>query len=329
MSDAKPLQRALRILQRLDTFDNITINELHELFEKKVSKRTIQRTFQVFEDANIPVDIKTGPHGIHYYSLYRPFDFTPLSINIDEILAAVLLAPFADMFAGTRIGKDIESMLEKMDRLVPKDSISVASAMRGISDSIHIHQPGVINVDSRGSCLKDIMRAILEKRVCSVEYKKGPKAKVSRFEYYPYSILFHSGAIYVIGLQPYYKTLIYLAVQRIQSIDLTDDTFERDPNYDLLDFMKDKFGIWHEDPVDVVIRFDKTVAQSIEERTWHPSQKIKKSRKGDLELTLHVGPSEEMIAWILRWGFHAEVIQPESLRETVKELLEQTLQKYS
>ncbi|MBN1448821.1 MAG: HTH domain-containing protein [Bacteroidetes bacterium] len=59
---------------------------------------------------------------------------------------------------------------------------------------------------------------------------------------------------------------IYLALSRFRGAELTDDGFDRDPAYSLVAVLRDSFGIWYEEPVQVVIRFDATVRESIESR---------------------------------------------------------------
>ena len=320
MPELSQLERALRIIQRLVSHDGVTVRELYDLFDRKESIRTIQRTLDSIMASNIPLRYTTGAHGERYYGIHRAFDFIPLTLSPDEILAAILLAQFGDLFRGTCIGEDIEGVFNKMDQLIPPGSIAITSALRGITDVFQLRQPGMVSMEARGATMKDMLSAIIERRVCWIEYRRAKEGKKSRFEFYPYSLLFHAGAIYVIGFQPYYENWLYLAVQRIVNVSATDDIFERDPDYKLDSYLKDNFGIWYEEPVDVVIHFDKIVANSIEERTWHHSQSIRHLDNGDIELKMHIGPSEELIAWILRWGTFAEVVEPESLRLRIKEI---------
>jgi predicted DNA-binding transcriptional regulator YafY len=329
MPELTQLERALRILQRLITHDNVTVKELHDHFDRKESIRTIQRTLNTIQSSHIPLHYQRGEHGLRYYSIKRAFDFIPLTLSPDEILAAILLAQFGELFAGTRIEEDINCIFEKIDQLLPQDSIAFTTALKGLNDVFYLHQPGKLSFDSKDHVIKDILRAIIEKRICTIEYKKTTEAEVKRFHFQPYSILFHAGSIYIIGFQPYHENLIYLALHRIQHIEMSEDVFEQIPDYNLNDFLKNNFGIWHEDPVDIVIRFDELVANTVRERNWHHSQVIQQSNDGRIELSMHVGPSEELIAWILRWGVHAEVLKPDYLRKHIRKNFEEGVMLYN
>jgi predicted DNA-binding transcriptional regulator YafY len=71
----------------------------------------------------------------------------------------------------------------------------------------------------------------------------------------------------------------------------------------------------------VRIRFDRRWATYVSEHTWHASQQLEPGPEGGVELTMQVGGTAELRAWILSFGAGAEVLEPASLRgEVVKEL---------
>ena len=307
------------------TYGRVTVQELHEeLFGGRESVRTIQRTLQFIERSNIPLEVERGAHGMCYYSLPRAFKSIPVALSSDEVLAAILLSQFSDYFQGTQIGEDIATVFDKIEQLVPPGSVAISSAFRDISDTFLFHEPGRMNLKPRGGVLRDLFRAILKRRVCTVKYSRSGKT----FEIHPYSLLFHAGSLYAVVYQPKHEHWIHLALPRIEEIHSTDDVFERDPNFVLKDFMRDKFGIWSETPQIVKIRFEKTVAPSIAERIWHPSQKLAFEEGGDVLLTMTVGLSSELLAWVLRWERYAEVLEPIEFRQKAREALEKTLSRY-
>jgi predicted DNA-binding transcriptional regulator YafY len=65
------------------------------------------------------------------------------------------------------------------------------------------------------------------------------------------------------------------------------------------------------------IAFDSFAAPLVQERQWHPSQKIRQLRDGGIELSLTLGNLEEIERWILSWGSHARVLAPPDLKERI------------
>jgi len=323
MPELTQLQRSIRIMQRLLTHRETTVNELYELFERAEAKRTLQRTLLHIQSSNVPLRIRNGAHGEHYYSLPQAFSYIPVTLSADEVMAAMLLSQFSDLFKGTRIGRDIEGVLEKMEQLCPPDAVRITSSFGTYKEVLRVQQPGRVDISSRDEIMRNILEAIVKGNEYKVTYNNVYKKKKSEFLIHPYTLLFHAGSIYLIGYSPKHENWMRLAVQRIMEFEFTGQRFERQQDFNVEQLLYDAFGIWSEPPVDIKIRFDKVVAPSIQEKIWHHSQKSTRLEDGSLEMSLHVGPSAELIAWILRWGTFAEVLAPQSLRDQVGNIFHQ------
>ena len=59
------------------------------------------------------------------------------------------------------------------------------------------------------------------------------------------------------------------------------------------------------------------VAERIEERIWHESQKTQRRRDGSIDLHLRLGSLVEIERWVLSWGADAEVLAPAELRKSI------------
>ncbi len=322
MPDHSSLQRALRILQRLATHDRVTIDELYQLFDGEVTKRSLQRLMKSIEGANIPLTADIGAHGVHYWTLHRSFDFVPIVLEPDELLAAILLGQFRELFVGTRIGDSLERVYERLEQIAPADSVEMMDAFVNLRDGFAFHEPGKVDLRPTGPALLELFRALLLRRVCEVSYNG------KHYPVHPYSLLLHRGAIYAVVFQPFYKNWIYLNLTKIEKVDVQTEEFARDPDYSLSEFLKSNFGLWYAEPERVKLLFDKTVRPSIEGRLWHVSQKFEDSESGSLVMSMNVGVTEELIAWVLRWGTYVQVIEPTTLRETLAERMSIMLSYY-
>ena len=63
-------------------------------------------------------------------------------------------------------------------------------------------------------------------------------------------------------------------------------------------------------------------ARLLTERRWHSSQRVKELPGTDgeeVEVTMKVAITPELERWILSWGANARVLEPESLRETIRQ----------
>ena len=86
------------------------------------------------------------------------------------------------------------------------------------------------------------------------------------------------------------------------------------------EYVQDALGIMRSGRrIEVELLFSKKAAAWVKDKTWHPSQDTKLLKDGRLEINLKVADNEELVGWILSFGGEARVIQPEALRQKVKE----------
>ena len=81
-------------------------------------------------------------------------------------------------------------------------------------------------------------------------------------------------------------------------------------------------------PRRVRIKFHPAVRQYITETRWHASQQIEDLPDGSFIFTVEVSEPREVGWWALQWGAHAEVLEPESLRQEMAETARALVQVY-
>jgi predicted DNA-binding transcriptional regulator YafY len=90
-------------------------------------------------------------------------------------------------------------------------------------------------------------------------------------------------------------------------------------DFDFEKFSESAFNVIWGEPQEVKIRFSPDQAPYIEERTWHPSQKIEKRADGSIDLTMRVANLWEIKRWLVGYGADAQVLEPEDLRKDIEE----------
>ena len=78
-----------------------------------------------------------------------------------------------------------------------------------------------------------------------------------------------------------------------------------------------------------MIRFDSYIAPYVKERTWHPSQQLEEMKDGSVILSMNVEGIAEIRSWVLSFGSHAEVLEPEEFRKEVVEEIRLAGEKYN
>ncbi|MFH2048356.1 MAG: WYL domain-containing protein [bacterium] len=319
MSDLKPLERQIRILQQFTLKSEITVDWLFEYFERSVSKRTLQRDLIALTAANVPLEEKRGAHGQIFWSLNPNYlKFIPMTLGMDEFISSLLLKRMAGIFKNTPIEKDIKTLDNKLKQLITDDILSTGSDLQNLEPYFSTLNFGYIDYSNYGEQLQKYLYSAINRKPIQVTYRSAYTDKPKRFTVHPHSLLLHRGTFYGVVFHPKHEKFIHLLIHRIEKMKILDETFERSLDFDLEKYMSSALGIWHAEPEFVQIEFYSNVANRIAERIWQKDQKIIENEDGSIILELNITVSYELVAWILRWGAFAEVLLPKKLVEMVK-----------
>ena len=82
--------------------------------------------------------------------------------------------------------------------------------------------------------------------------------------------------------------------------------------------VKSALGIFRGKETEVRIRFRPSAAPFIAEREWHETQELASENDGSVVLTMRVADTLELRRWVMSFGSEAEVLEPDSLRQEIR-----------
>lgn len=238
-----------------------------------------------------------------------------LSLTMGEIVALHFLRGHAGLYQGTGIGEEIERAFIKLSAFVPDKLIERMGRLRSL------FVPSVrFAKDYRGfeEVLDALSEALLAQRACVVEYHSFSDDETKRFRIDPLRFFERDGGVYLFVRVPRYDDIRVLAVERITSIDITEDSFEYPKDFDPEELLQQSFGMVYDDPVEVTIWFSADQTRYIQERQWAKDQKITQSKDGSIELWMNTSGWYDVKRWILSFGADACLISPDHLRDEIK-----------
>jgi predicted DNA-binding transcriptional regulator YafY len=169
----------------------------------------------------------------------------------------------------------------------------------------------------------DLRQAILACRKVRLHYTRRDGERVAH-KVYPYGFLYGSRHYLVAYSRPAGAHLLY-RLPNIARAELLPEYFERDPAFSLDAFARRSFGVFQEEPIDVVWRFDPEVAADAREFCFHPDQTLEEEPDGSILVRFRAGGRLEMAWHLFTWGPHVEVVAPVRLRRLLVEELEKAL----
>jgi predicted DNA-binding transcriptional regulator YafY len=217
---------------------------------------------------------------------------------------------------GTPLHTSLEAFFEKLQALLPEPAHVLLAKLQETMAAGHI--PGKDYARAQ-PLIESVTRARLEGRTLEVTYHSFSRDEVTTRKIDPYHLWYHQGGLYVIAYDHLRREVRIFALERIKALRETAETFALPSRFDVGAYMRESFGILRGDPaVPVKVKFSNTWARWIEERVWHPSQRLERLPGGELGLTLQVAVTDELKRWILSFGREAEVVEPVVLREAVR-----------
>lgn len=125
----------------------------------------------------------------------------------------------------------------------------------------------------------------------------------------PYGLLYGQRP-YLIAKQAGKPAVRHYRLQGLANIQLTDEAFARDADFDLAQYGRRLFGVFNEKPFDVCWRFKPEAADDAAEYVFHPDQVTERLEDGSLIVRFKAAGALEMAWHLLIWGDMVKVLEP-------------------
>ena len=196
--------------------------------------------------------------------------------------------------------------MQKIGATLPAESLRL---MRELEGAVAVSTFGWKDYSRSREVMDKLTKAVLHRYTVRIEHTAvGYKEPVSR-EVDPLKLWYVNNGLYLVGHDHRSEDLRVFAVERINSVSLTNRRF--DPTgFDFEKFSQSAFVMIGGEAQEVEIRFSRQQAPYVRERTWHPSQSIVDGRRGGIVLKLKVADLGEIKRWLIGFGADALVLKP-------------------
>jgi predicted DNA-binding transcriptional regulator YafY len=318
MAEQLPLVRQWILLRKLCSCHfGVTIKDMmHEL---DVSEKTVRRDLETFQAAGFPLQEVVGEFGRKKWHIEAGKAEPGLNFAYDEAIALYLGRRFLEPLAGTLFWEAAQTAFKKIRATLGTDALKYIDQF---GTMFHQTKVGAADYTKKADLIDDLMVGIEDRRAVFITYRSLRATEPVTYDIYPYGLIYHRGALYLVGQSPQSEEICHWKVTRIEAAEVTKVHFQRPEGFDLQQHLAKSFGVYHGDgDVKINVRFAPSVARYVSESTWHESQKLTPQKDGGLLAEFQLSDTEEIKRWIMSFGQHAVVLEPESLRkEIVQEL---------
>lgn len=311
------------IIRLLEARRGMTLDDLAE--ECGVDRRTIHRDLNAVEEAGYTLTSEWQEGKKVYSFLTKSRNIPPITFTLNQLLSLYLLRSLGIHFAGTPFQSEIDDLFRSITSVLPDRYAAHLERIARVSLPI-LH--GARDYSSASSYLEGLQRALLHQYRIRLEYAKKGMGESESYDVDPYTLVFHKGGIYLLGLAHNRTGMRLFALERIRGIEVTRQRFEIPEGYQPESHFDNAFGLVRDNAMKVRVRFSSEVAHTIKERIWRPGQQITTDSDGRVTLAFEATGEMELVAWILSYGMHAEVLEPPELRQEVKRQVREMRQFY-
>ena len=308
----KRFDRIVAILIQLQSKRIVKAQELADRFQ--VSLRTIYRDIRTLEASGVPIVSEAGIG----YSIVEGYRLPPVMFTREEAGSFVAAEKLMQKFTDKSLGAYYESAMYKVKSVLRGRDQDWVTALES---QVLVNPAQRLFNEDIPDALEILFESIAEKKQVFLQYQSMQAKTLSERKIEPVGLFHENNYWYVLGYCHVRSDYRQFRTDRMVAIRRTDQRFTRE--HGTLDDHRKK-----EDEVPktkVRIAVDKTVAQYIRSG-WVYGDFVSEEVKGDrLELTFLVSDIEHGFPrWYLMFGDHATILEPDRLKERVKQLLKET-----
>ncbi|AXG74425.1 YafY family transcriptional regulator [Flavobacterium arcticum] len=308
--------RITAILIQLQSRKVVKAQDIADRFD--ISLRTVYRDIRTLEEAGIPL---YGEAGVGY-SLVDGYRLPPVMFTPEEAIAFVTAEKLMEKFSDTALQNNFASALYKVKAVLRNTEKQLLENLDGhieVNDRKHNNKLPINTLDV-------LLKAIADKKAVQMEYRAVGRNDDSNRLIEPIGIFHENENWYTIAYCHLRESYRQFRIDRVKNIALTQQ--DQQERTSLKEYREKEQVYCNQEVQKVVLRVDKKIVPYIQNQRHYygfVSEEIYDDYVEMVFLTHHI--HEGLPRWIIMFADSAEIIEPQSLKDRIIELLEKISKK--
>ena len=219
--------------------------------------------------------------------------------------------------------KELDELIAKIKALTPQKNLQsldtdVSAIME--SEGFAVRQYSGVNIEPK--ILEELRTSMLAFK--KIQFNYPIKGEIKTITLNPYGLVI-ADKYYLVGYNEYVGDLRQYRVDKISNLTILDEYFEKDEKFSLTEYSNNSFGVYQEKPIDIVLEFDKSVANDVLNYHFHPTQKIKQLKNENVQVEFKSGGTYAICQELFKWGCSVKIQKPVELKNYYKRYLTDVL----
>jgi predicted DNA-binding transcriptional regulator YafY len=312
------LERLLHVLPAAGREDGATLEELARALHT-TEQRILEDLEQVTERAyyhpggwpdDVSILIEPGRVRVFHASGFE----RPVRLSPRETLCLALALRSTAAASHVADGARRAELLRRAERHLASTPPEDGSLPAPVHAGDHVPDPEGIR--------ETLLAATRGRRKCAIVYAKASADDMDARLIHPYTILYAEGAWYVVAWCAVKEDMRVFRVDRILEAAETDATFEVPADFDPEDWIDANRVYRAPDDVRVRVRYSPKIARWVREGMMGWTTGWEEEDDGGLVVYHRVADPHWVVNHALTYGAEAEILEPEEMRELVREAVE-------
>lgn len=313
--DTNKSQRLVQMLELMTRVGGVRASALMERFD--LDARSLRRYLADLRDIDVPV-LDEGRGDDRVVGVEARWRRTGVQLSLSEVLSLHFGRRLFNFLDGTSFAADLDGAIERLQPAVSRAHAELSRQLDRKFIAVPEHAKDYRGEDNATAEITDeLVTALLYNHPIDVRYRRADDV-TRRYRLHPYTLAVYRQGLYLLALDVDANQIKTFAIERITEIARNfREKFIIPDSWDPEAWLSPAFGIMAGTAELVRVAFSPGVRTLIRERTWHPSQQLRRLPDGWTELSMHVAVNVEVVSWVLSFGRDARVLGPEGLRRRV------------
>lgn len=277
--------------------------------ELGISVRQLHRYFGMLDEMGIPIYAERGPYG--GFSLVRGYKLPPLIFNPEEAVALYLGTSLVSEMWGQLYRDSAAGALAKLENVLPDEQRTEITWARASLVTTGMHRADPIE---QAPHLEVLRRAAREGRQVDMAYQGTARSQPTQRVVDTYALVHRTGWWYLVGNCHLRNDLRTFRVDRVQSLELLSDSFQKPEDFDVHEYLGREFA--DQPVVRARLRFTPEGAH-IAKSNFSGWESLSENSDGSVDISLTAPDLPWLASLTLGFANMVEVLEPPELREMV------------
>ncbi|MEM9998430.1 MAG: YafY family protein [Bacteroidota bacterium] len=305
-------ERLFALVLLLQNRPNMTSRDLSEHFG--VSRRTIFRDLRTLGESGVPLTYAEGGG----YEILEGYQLPPLMFSAREAATLLVGLEFAKLQPDASLKSDADAVALKIRSVLPEQVRSYIDRLQEstvLTPYLQDMNPTGANDEEEGKWYA-LSEAVARQRVVKMDYYVLSRDEVTERNVNPLGLVYYADHWNLIAYDLLREDIRNFRLDRIRAMKVRMRTFERPRGFDLMEHLRERgtspnnlrMRVWFAERAYRWAR--RGIPADIEEEV---------QRDGGTEVTFYFENPDYVARWLLRWGADADVLEPQVLKDCVRE----------